>query len=330
MEGDFATTESFYSNQHGHISFHDIILRDTAVFSQFEKAIRYNSTLFKDKIVLEIGSGTGIFSMMAAKSGAKHVYAWEPSLLNIYSKKTIEDNNLQDKITILSQNLEEIKLEEKVDVIFTLCFGYGVIYESYFPQFLKAKELFLSENGITIPSKIDLIIAPQKVSQIRRQLAQYSNYWDNDVYGYNYKAMNELVDSSVNIDYLIPTSISSSPHIFKSIVTSEAKTDLSLNGNFEFTIESDQELEGFGSWFDIQFPTSTEPIIVSTAPSCENLTHFCQLAFHFQKSIDVKKDDVISGSVNISYQGDKCSPLIYDISYKINDSDPISQKYILK
>lgn len=47
-----------------------------------------------DKVVLDVGSGTGILSMFAAKAGAKAVIAIEYSNIAEQSKQIIKDNKL--------------------------------------------------------------------------------------------------------------------------------------------------------------------------------------------------------------------------------------------
>lgn len=50
------------------------MLKDKVRTLSYRNAIMNNKNLFRNKIVLEVGAGTGIMCMFAAKAGAKYVY----------------------------------------------------------------------------------------------------------------------------------------------------------------------------------------------------------------------------------------------------------------
>lgn len=51
------------------------MLKDAVRTKTYQNAIYQNRFLFKDKVVLDVGAGTGVLSLFCAKGGAKHVYA---------------------------------------------------------------------------------------------------------------------------------------------------------------------------------------------------------------------------------------------------------------
>lgn len=55
------------------LGIHEEMLKDSVRTGSYRNAIVNNPHLFKDKLVLDVGCGTGILSMFAAKAGAKHV-----------------------------------------------------------------------------------------------------------------------------------------------------------------------------------------------------------------------------------------------------------------
>lgn len=62
-------------------SFKQEMLKDEVRTLTYRNAMYHNKHVFKDKIVLDVGSGTGILSMFAANAGAKHVYGVSRMLL---------------------------------------------------------------------------------------------------------------------------------------------------------------------------------------------------------------------------------------------------------
>ena len=56
---------------------HRLMIQDRPRTLAYQQALETNSHQIKDKIVYDIGAGTGTLSIFAARAGAKHVYAIE-------------------------------------------------------------------------------------------------------------------------------------------------------------------------------------------------------------------------------------------------------------
>ncbi|MGB1602379.1 MAG: methyltransferase domain-containing protein, partial [Promethearchaeia archaeon] len=104
-----------------------------------------NPHLIKDKVVLDIGCGTGILSMFAAKAGAKHVYAIECSSIFFTAQEIVKANGLDERITLLHGKCEEVSLPvDQVDVILSEWMGYALLYESMLDSVIFARDKWLA------------------------------------------------------------------------------------------------------------------------------------------------------------------------------------------
>ena len=65
----------YYYGSYSNFYIHEEMLKDSNRTRAYQQAIENNPEDFKDKIVMDIGCGTGILSIFAARAGAKHVYA---------------------------------------------------------------------------------------------------------------------------------------------------------------------------------------------------------------------------------------------------------------
>ncbi len=71
-------TDSYFLS-YSHHSIHEEMLKDEVRTEAYKSFIEKNSDFFKDKVVLDVGCGTGVLSMFAAQAGAKKVFGVDQS-----------------------------------------------------------------------------------------------------------------------------------------------------------------------------------------------------------------------------------------------------------
>ena len=125
------------------------MIKDSHRTNSYKDAILNNSEQFKGKVVLDIGCGTGILSIFAARAGAKHVYGLEFAHIADYAQEIVKKNNLSDRITIIKSKVEDAVLPvEKVDIIISEWMGYFLLYESMLDTVLFARDKWLNKDGL--------------------------------------------------------------------------------------------------------------------------------------------------------------------------------------
>jgi histone-arginine methyltransferase CARM1 len=73
------TSARQYFQFYGYLSQQQNMMLDFVRTATYQKAFLQNRIDFIDKIVVDIGAGSGILSFFAIQAGAKHVYAIEAS-----------------------------------------------------------------------------------------------------------------------------------------------------------------------------------------------------------------------------------------------------------
>lgn len=95
----YVKDDDYYFDGYSHFSIHQEMLKDTIRTKSYKKAVVDNPELFKDKIVLDVGSGTGILSIFAGISRLKQ-HAVEPN--------TSTEQKRQTFISIVEASLNKI------------------------------------------------------------------------------------------------------------------------------------------------------------------------------------------------------------------------------
>lgn len=151
--------EKFAAHIPGVLQYHRLMLGDSLRNKLVAKAIR--QVVNEDTSFLDIGAGSGVWAILAAKLGAKRVVAVEieePLIPFIY--KHAQENGVANKIEIIHGKSDDVKIKGKFDVIVSELFGGDAMGAETIKSFIDLRTRFLAADGVLMPHRLVTFAAP--------------------------------------------------------------------------------------------------------------------------------------------------------------------------
>ena len=128
-------------------------VRTPAYLAALEQAVRPGS------VVVEIGTGTGFFAIIAARLGARRVYAIESDTSIRLAREVAALNGCADRIEFIEALSTDVTLPEQGDVLLSDLRGVLPTLGVHIPSIVDARARLLKPGGIQIPSEDTLWMA---------------------------------------------------------------------------------------------------------------------------------------------------------------------------
>jgi protein arginine N-methyltransferase 1 len=121
-------------------------------------------------VVLDIGTGCGLFALLACRAGAARVYALETEPSISIARELATENRVSDRITFIQQRSTEVTLPERVDVVVADIRGVLPLAGGAVASLIDARERLMKRGGAIIPQRDILrgavVSAPQVYAKV--------------------------------------------------------------------------------------------------------------------------------------------------------------------
>ncbi len=159
---------------------HLFMLQDEYRCRTYERAIR--RVVRRGDVVVDVGTGTGILALMAARAGAAKVYAIERDPIALLAADIIRANGLADRIEVIRAEAADVRLPRKADVLVTETVSPGLgTGEKILDLMRDVAPRILRRGGRRIPNALLGMAAPVSDARAVRD----DRFW-SDVYGFDF------------------------------------------------------------------------------------------------------------------------------------------------
>ena len=274
-------------------AWHVTMMNDNYRNSKYLEAIKLAvNDISDDSLVLDIGTGSGLLSMMAIANGAREVVACEiTNTIAKIAKKIIHKNGYAEKITVINKKSTELKIGEdlpkKVDLIISEILAAQFVGEGVRSSIFDANKRLLKKDGIIIPEsgtiKISLLGSDKKILDVVSVTS---------VNGFDLSEFNSITQNKWNMNLTeIPTLLSGHKDAFNINLYNE---DNIVNEEKIIELKANQDglCLGIIQWMKIKLYKDIE---YENIPGTEfaGRSHWPTPLYLFDKPVTVKKGNVL-------------------------------------
>ena len=247
---------------------HVTMLNDRARTSSFLKGIR--EVVRAGDIVVDIGTGTGILAIAAARAGAQHVYAIEASGIGKSAKAIFEANGLADRITIIEGWSTQVSLPEPADVLISEIIGNEPLGERVLETTMDAIKRLLKPNARLVPNKVKIFGLPVTIPLV--ELMKYTFIGENlqnwkSWYSIDFSPLIDITRNSSQTFFINPSLASDWKTLNEPVLLADVDfknvSQLTIDNTISVTANVSGQLNGVLIYFELELGPATQ---LSTHP----------------------------------------------------------------
>lgn len=144
-------------------------IRTEAFIRAIQKAVR------PDDVVVDLGSGTGILAIAAARAGAARVHAIEAGGMASMAEAAIRSNGLSDQVELMRGWSTQVEVVPRGTVLVTETVGNDPLSEGILELVDDAKRRLLMPGARIIPKSLRIFVTPYQLPERERERVHFTN-----------------------------------------------------------------------------------------------------------------------------------------------------------
>jgi type I protein arginine methyltransferase len=199
-------------------------------------------------VVLEIGTGPGVFAVLACQLGAGRVIAIEASPVIQVAREIAAANHCADKIEFIEDISTKVTLPVRADVIVSDMRGVLPLFEHHIPSIVDARRRFLAPGGAIIPRKDSIWAA---VVEDPERYGKIVDPWERNALGQDLSAARRIVLNEMQKARFTRGQLLTQPRLWATLDYSTVE-DHDIRGELSWTVQRGGTGHGIAVWFEAE------------------------------------------------------------------------------